>query len=121
MLVFDTLFPEDLWNVTMSAIQAVKGVYNIRTTALESVDIYNGATFPIIVTGITYSIPSGAGQVSISPTAVPPGTLVQIPVQYIYGSSYEFASTWCDLAITRHTYQTYQQRSTMSHPTPHST
>ncbi|WP_243670381.1 hypothetical protein [Vulcanisaeta sp. JCM 16161] len=121
MLMFDTLFPEDLWNVTMSAIQAVSGVYNLRTVALESVDIYNGATFPIIVTGITYSIPSGAGQVSISPTAVPPSTMVQIPVQYIYGSSYEFTSTWCDLATTRHTYQTYQQPSTMSRQTPPST
>ncbi len=97
MLMYDTLFPEDLWNVTLSAIQEVSGVYNLRTVALESVDIYNGATFPIIVTGIQYSIPSGMGTVSIPPTAVAPSTLVQIPVQYIYGSTYEFASTWCDL------------------------
>jgi len=97
MLMYDTLFPEGLWNVTLSAIQAVSGVYNLRTVALESVDIYNGATFPIIVTGIQYSIPSGMGTVSIPPTAVAPSTLVQIPVQYIYGSTYEFTSTWCDL------------------------
>jgi hypothetical protein len=94
MLTFDTLFPENLWNVTLSAIH---GVYNLRTVALESVDIFNGATFPIIVTGIQYSNPSGTSKVGVSPTVVKPGTMVEIPIKYIYGSTYKFNAKWCDL------------------------
>ncbi len=105
MLMYDTLFPEDLWNVTMSAIQAVSGVYNIRTTALESVEAYlqNSASFPIYFTlsGFTYSNSGMQFTVSITPKVLvlEPQTseIIEVPVQYIYGSSYEFTSTWCDL------------------------
>jgi len=97
MLMFDTLFPENLWNVTLGAIKAVGGVYNLRTVALESVEVYNDASFPVFVTGFTYSTPSGTSAISVPTTELAPGAIVDIPVQYIYGSTYEFASTWCDL------------------------
>jgi len=105
MLMYDTLFPEDLWNVTLGAIQAVSGVYNLRTVALESVEIYlqNNAQFPVFfnLTGFEYSIPSGVVPSVISPMFVElqPTTseLLEVPVEYIYGSTYEFTSTWCDL------------------------
>jgi hypothetical protein len=97
MLMYDTLFPEDLWNVTLSAIQAVGGVYKLRTVALESVEVYNNASFPVFVTGFTYSTPSGTSAISVPTTELAPGAIVDIPAQYIYGSTYEFASTWCDL------------------------
>jgi len=108
MLMYDTLFPEDLWNVTLSAIQAVSGVYNLRTVALESVEIYNNASFPIFVAAINYSVPIKYYTyppyeevryylISVPITEISPGTIADIPVQYIYGSSYEFNSTWCDL------------------------
>ncbi|ADN50250.1 hypothetical protein [Vulcanisaeta distributa] len=96
MLMYDTLFPENLWNVTLSTMPA-NGVYNIRTTALESVDIYNNASFPIFVTGFTYSSAGSNYPLSAPTTEVVPGTLAEIPAKYIYGSSYEFTSTWCDL------------------------
>ncbi|WP_054843121.1 hypothetical protein [Vulcanisaeta souniana] len=120
MLRNDTLFPEDLWNVTLSTMPA-NGVYNIRTIALESVDIYNNASFPIFVTGFTYSSAGSNYPLSVPTTEIAPGMLAEIPAQYIYGSSYEFASTWCDLATTRHTYRTYQQHSTTHRLTPPST
>jgi type II secretory pathway pseudopilin PulG len=97
MLMFDTLFPENLWNVTLGAIQAVGGVYNLRTVALESVEVYNNASFPVFVTGFTYSTPSGTSAISVPTTELAPGAIVDIPAQYIYGSSYRFVSKWCDL------------------------
>ncbi|PLC64710.1 hypothetical protein B7L70_10995, partial [Vulcanisaeta sp. EB80] len=108
MLRFDTLFPEDLWNVTLGAIQEVSGVYNLRTVALESVEVYNNASFPIFVAAINYSVPVKYLKyplleevryylISVPITEISPDTIADIPVQYIYGSSYEFNSTWCDL------------------------
>jgi hypothetical protein len=103
--MYDTLFPEDLWNVTLSAIQEVSGVYNLRTVALESVEVYNNASFPIFVAAINYSVPVEYYplyevryySISVPITEISPDTIADIPVQYIYGSSYEFNSTWCDL------------------------
>ncbi|WP_069808305.1 hypothetical protein [Vulcanisaeta thermophila] len=97
MLKFDTLFSENLWNVTLDAIQAVRGVYNLRTTALESVEIYNNASFPVFLYGVTYSEPSGTVTLPTSVVYIPSGSIVDVPVKYIYGSSYEFTAKWCDL------------------------
>jgi len=105
MLMFDTLFHEDLWNVTLSAIQAVSGVYKLRTVALESVEVYNNASFPIFVAAVKYSVPVKYYplyevryySISVPITEIRPGVIADIPVRYIYGSSYEFNSTWCDL------------------------
>ncbi len=71
MLMYDTLFPENLWNVTMSTMPA-NGVYNIRTIALESVDIYNNASFPIFVTGFTYSSAGSSYPLSVPTLRLPP-------------------------------------------------
>ncbi|WP_054857027.1 hypothetical protein [Vulcanisaeta sp. JCM 16159] len=57
-------------NVTMSTMPA-SGVYNIRTIALESVDIYNNASFPIFVTGFTYSSAGSSYPLSVPTLRLP--------------------------------------------------
>ncbi len=93
MLAHDVRHPVVLYNVTLRT----PGVITLRTTALEGVKVRNVADFPVIVYGFKLVVGGKEFNVGIKGVAVRPNETVTVTARYIYGSSYNYTATWCDM------------------------